>query len=89
MQSLAKTQYYGHPQNAFWTIAGRCLGFERQTTPYRAQMEALLAAGFALWDVIARCTRTGSLDSAIVAPTFSGVLEVLQRNPSIDAIGTN
>jgi G:T/U-mismatch repair DNA glycosylase len=27
--SLAKVQYFGHPQNAFWWIAGDCLGFRR------------------------------------------------------------
>lgn len=27
--SLAKTQYFGYPTNAFWWIAGDCLGFRR------------------------------------------------------------
>jgi len=27
--SLAKVEYFGHPQNAFWWIAGDCLGFRR------------------------------------------------------------
>ena len=27
--SLAKERYFGHPQNAFWWIAGDCLGFRR------------------------------------------------------------
>jgi G:T/U-mismatch repair DNA glycosylase len=27
--SLAKVQYFAHPQNAFWWIAGDCLGFRR------------------------------------------------------------
>jgi len=27
--SLAKVQYFGHPMNAFWWIAGDCLGFRR------------------------------------------------------------
>lgn len=29
--SLAKVQYFAHPQNAFWWIAGDCLGFRRST----------------------------------------------------------
>ena len=29
IQSLEKSQYYGHPMNAFWWIAGDCLGFRR------------------------------------------------------------
>lgn len=28
-RSLANVQYYGHPMNAFWWIAGDCLGFRR------------------------------------------------------------
>lgn len=31
IQSLSKRQYYGHPLNAFWWIAGDCLGFRRDT----------------------------------------------------------
>lgn len=29
IQSLSRQQYYGHPLNAFWYIAGDCLGFCR------------------------------------------------------------
>jgi len=29
LTSLAEQQYYGHPMNAFWWIAGDCLGFRR------------------------------------------------------------
>ncbi len=29
VQSLEKSQYYAHPMNAFWWIAGDCLGFRR------------------------------------------------------------
>ncbi len=27
--SLSKVQYFGHPMNAFWWIAGDCMGFRR------------------------------------------------------------
>ncbi|CAJ1966506.1 unnamed protein product [Cylindrotheca closterium] len=29
VQSLKENRYYGHPMNAFWWIAGDCLGFRR------------------------------------------------------------
>jgi len=29
IESLSRSQYFGHPMNAFWWIAGDCLGFRR------------------------------------------------------------
>ena len=63
--SLAKAQYYGHPQNQFWRLAGRAIGVPLQAMAYEARLEALLAHRIGLWDVIGRCERLGSLDSAI------------------------
>jgi hypoxanthine-DNA glycosylase len=67
--SLAAGQYYAHPQNAFWPIIGTIVGCE-PASPYRDRMRALRARGIALWDVLQRCERAGSLDSAIVARTI-------------------
>jgi len=62
--SLAAGQYYAHARNAFWPIMGALFdaGPER---PYHERLAKLNAAGVALWDVIAACERSGSLDSAI------------------------
>lgn len=65
-RSLQLQQYYGHPQNAFWKIMGRLFGFDAASMPYEQRLAALQDCGVALWDVLARCERTGSLDSAIV-----------------------
>lgn len=64
-RSLAAGEYYAHPQNRFWRTAGAALGFPA-SLPYERRTAALRAAGVALWDVLARCERRGSLDSAIV-----------------------
>ena len=64
VQSLARQQYYGNPRNAFWPIMGSLLGFAADA-PYPQRTAALVAAGHAVWDVLAFCRRTGSLDSAV------------------------
>jgi len=63
--SLAKSQYYGHPQNQFWRLVGRVIDAPLVTMPYESRIEVLLAHHIGLWDVIGRCERAGSLDSAI------------------------
>lgn len=62
--SLAAGQYYAHPRNQFWPIVGTICGFDPRA-PYTRRVAALCAVGVAVWDVVASCTRTGSLDSGI------------------------
>jgi TDG/mug DNA glycosylase family protein len=63
--SLRERQYYAHPQNAFWRIAGTILGFD-PASPYEVRIARMRAAGIAIWDVLHSCTRRSSLDSDIV-----------------------
>lgn len=62
--ALARHQYYGNPQNAFWRIAGELYGFDA-ADPYEQRTAALTAHRVAVWDVLASCRRRGSLDSAV------------------------
>jgi double-stranded uracil-DNA glycosylase len=62
--SLASSEYYAHPQNAFWRIIGTLHNFD-PALAYEKRVAALKASGIAVWDVLATCERTGSLDSAI------------------------
>ena len=62
--SLAKHQYYGKQQNAFWRIMGALFAAGPEH-PYDERAALLTAAGVAVWDVLASCVRPGSLDSAI------------------------
>src|SRR5687768_2652455 len=59
--SLAKQQYYGHPQNKFWPIMGRLFGagLDRR---YEERKQILREHGVAVWDVLRECYRPGSLD---------------------------
>jgi hypoxanthine-DNA glycosylase len=63
--SLAKGQYYGHPQNQFWRLVGHVIDRPLHEMPYKERLKALLAHRIGLWDVVGTCERTGSLDSAI------------------------
>jgi hypoxanthine-DNA glycosylase len=62
--SLAKQQYYGHPQNAFWPIMGQLFGAGPEL-PYAERKAVLVACRVAVWDVLQSCRRAGSLDAAI------------------------
>src|SRR3954453_19889900 len=62
--SLAKQQYYGHPQNSFWPLMGRLFGAGREL-PYKDRKKVLYANHIAVWDVYRECYREGSLDSSI------------------------
>ncbi len=65
-KSLDEQRYYAHPRNIFWPLVAQILD---QPLPqaYQAKMEMLLLNRIALWDVLGRCERPGSLDSSIVA----------------------
>ena len=62
--SLQAGQYYAHSRNLFWPIVAEIMGFSADL-PYPERCAALLAHGCALWDVLATCERTGSLDADI------------------------
>ena len=81
--SLDAAQYYAHPRNAFWPIMGALFGAGPEL-PYAERLATLNAAGVALWDVIAACARSGSLDSAIepasIEPNdFAGLFRACPR----------
>lgn len=63
--SFKADQYYAHPRNSFWWIMGELIG-AGPDLPYRKRIAKLREHGIALWDVLARCERPGSLDASIV-----------------------
>ncbi len=63
-ESLRAGQYYAHRRNTFWRIMGDLVGASADI-PYVTRTRMLRNSGIALWDVLAACTREGSLDAAI------------------------
>lgn len=89
-ESLRLQQYYAHPQNAFWRIVEALYGIPRALA-YDARMAALNEAGVAVWDVLAECTRLGSLDASIEAATArpNDIATLLRMHRGIDRIVLN
>ena len=86
--SLARGEYYAHPQNGFWRVMSALTGADA-ALPYARRAAALRARGIALWDVLAECERDGSLDSAIRNGRRNDVVGLLARFPQIRAAGLN
>lgn len=89
-ESLRQRRYYAHPQNAFWRIMAGILGFDA-SLPYAARVDRLKDGRIALWDVIGKCRREGSLDSSIDrgSETPNQVAELLRTHPGIRLVAFN
>jgi len=61
--SLAKTEYYAHPRNAFWPVLQAVFG--GSISSYGDKCEILKSNKVAVWDVLIQCVRPGSLDANI------------------------
>ena len=82
--SLDARQYYAHPRNQFWRLMGD-IGVAGPELPYRQRLQALLAHGVGLWDVLHSCVREGSLDAAIDQRSAvpNDLLPLLRTSPVI------
>lgn len=88
MASLAKQQYYAHPQNHFWPLLFAVLGEE--CPPTYAQRTARIAArGVAVWDTIRTCQRKGSLDKDIRHAKPNDIAGFLAKYPTICLVAFN
>ncbi len=87
-ESLRRQQYYAHPRNAFWQILGSLFGFDPDL-PYPERLNALKCARIALWDTLAGCERSGSLDSNIRDPEPNDITGLLRTCPEIRTICCN
>ena len=87
-ESLRQEQYYAFQHNVFWRIMGELCNFS-PALPYPERLAALRRSGIALWDVLAHCERSGSLDTAIARPEPNDIPELLQICPCIELILCN
>jgi hypoxanthine-DNA glycosylase len=87
--SLAAQQYYAHPRNQFWKLAGALVGEDLYGLPYAERLPRLLAHRFGLWDGLAACEREGSLDSAIRKPAANDFERLHRLCPALETVGFN
>lgn len=88
-RSLAERRYYAHPQNQFWRLLSPVVGRDLHALAYDARLEALIARGIALWDVIATARRSGSSDAAIADATANDLLALVRSLPNLRAVAFN
>jgi len=87
--SLAREQYYAHPQNQFWRLIGSVIGDELARLEYRDRLIALRSAGVGLWDVILSADRVGSLDTAIRRHEPNALAAFTASLPSLRVVAYN
>lgn len=88
-RSLEARQYYAHPQNRFWELAGAVIEEDLRAMAYEKRLATLLAHGIGLWDVIAEAERPGSLDAAIRNETHNALADLAATLPRLRAVGFN
>lgn len=87
--SLAASQYYGNPRNAFWRLMERVLGAPLVALHYEARLATLKAHRVGLWDVIAEAERPGSLDAAIRDPAANDLAALIETLPDLQVVAFN
>ena len=90
--SLARQQYYAHPQNQFWKILQAIWPSRARAasvSSYEINSALLLDRGLGVWDVYASCERTGSLDAAIRNPQVNDFAALARQCPQLRAIAHN
>ncbi|TGA96579.1 DNA-deoxyinosine glycosylase [Sporolactobacillus shoreae] len=87
--SLMKQEYYANPRNQFWPIMRELFGRSSEFMDYEDKCAFLMHQRITLWDTIHRCTREGSLDSAIHDEEPNDLPGFLEKNAGIRLIVFN
>lgn len=88
VQSLQAQQYYANPRNQFWRIIYTLFAVPYDPN-YSKRIDFIQNKGIALWDVIEKCQRTGSLDSNIQKPAVNDFKKLFIYYPELKLIAFN
>ncbi len=81
VDSFKKAFYYAHPRNQFWLILSEVTGYPVNNRDQKIWL--LKASRLGLWDMVAGCRRSNSLDSSLENIEVNDIPTLLQQNPSI------
>lgn len=87
--SLRAQQYYANPRNQFWRLIGDVLETDLVSLSYADRLEMCLRRHIALWDVVARGERAGSLDSGIRNHASNDIATLAMQMPRLRVIAFN
>lgn len=87
VKSRENNFYYGHPQNRFWKVIAAVTGSEVPET-IEDKKKLLLFSNIAVWDVIGKCSITGSSDSSIRDVIPNNIKKIL-TDSNIDRLYAN
>lgn len=87
--SLTATQYYAHPRNQFWRLLGELIDEPLVELDYSTRLERVLAHHVGIWDVLAACERSGSLDTAIRAASPNDFAVLKRLAPQLQKVCFN
>ena len=88
VESIQRQQYYAHSRNQFWKIIYAIFSVELEEG-YERKLEFLKKKRIALWDVIASCTREGSLDTNIKDETANDFSNLFQEYTRLKGVFFN
>ena len=88
VKSLADSEYYAHPRNAFWSMLFEIFGVAA-TRDYEMKKALIRDHGLALWDVAEICEREGSLDSNMRDITYNDFSALFKQCPNIHTVLCN
>ena len=87
-RSLEIQEYYGHPQNRFWSFVEDLFAIPREL-PHKERLEGLRKVGVALWDVVQSCKRETSADSRIREVQVNDFVALFQKYSKIERVFCN
>ncbi len=90
--SLAKREYYAHPQNHFWRIVAALSGrelFEGGDERYAERVAAASSLRLGIWDVVAACERVGSGDERIEKAQINDFSSLPELTPGLRRVCFN
>ena len=81
VDSFDKAFYYAHPRNQFWPLLSEVTGYPVNNRDQKVWL--LKASKLGLWDMVAGCRRSNSLDSSLEGIEVNDIPTLLRQYPSI------